>query len=390
MKESLVSRNAEIVPITVEYDSAVAAAAERLDFMQYQSNIMKWSMLKTIYDCTESVISEFRKLPTKTGRLPKGTEKQTMARVYRDIAKSARFWSPTTIKKYHILYSVVYKRLGGDHEAVLSIEANPSNVEDVVMAKVPTQKQNELFQMALDKNITRQKIRAAVKKAKGKLSPKIIFDSTLWQASRFDPEYGVDGVPGRTPGQIMYNIFYHFVNPESMCYFPFFGSGTEGDVAKEFQCEYRGWDIDEYDIVAEKHGNRFFRHDSTKPWPVKSSSADFILMDPPRVFFEDGTYDDKVSALDVSGWDGFMLAMGSVIKHADKTLRVGGRLAVLLRQPYSSMIPYEDMSFYLHQEYLTQLFDFVRRVAISFPRNIKPVEGLLTDGFLDLLVYEKH
>lgn len=378
-----------------DYNKLIQMAAERLDDVHIQANMNMWAQLRSIYEAVESVVAEYTniKRERRRGRPPAGKEGFTIVKIYKDIAKQSKFWAYQTIKNFHLTYEEVYQRLES-HDVIQSIETSPSTIEAVVLAKIPDKDKDRIFKKAIKKVMTRQTVRAEVRKIQegSSVSGIPLFSTTLWKVRDFDPRFGTEGIPGRTPGQLIYNLFYHFVDEGAKCYFPFFGSGTEGDVAKEFGCDYEAWDIEHYEAVAEKHGDKYYQFNSAHKWRVGANSGDFIFMDPPRVFYESGEFDDGITNLNEVNYENYVGALALAVNNGIKCLRVGGRLAIMLRHPYASEVPQEDLMMYMHTKHLIKNLDFVRRIIVTWPRNIfEPKEkGKLGDGYLDLVIYEKH
>jgi hypothetical protein len=390
-KSKTEAKKTQIAQVTVssEYENILALSANRLDEIYQQVKVAQWATYKAIF---EIVASAGAVLDRVKGRPKKGREHLTMTKIYKDLAKKSKFWSVSHIKRAHLVYEQTLKFLDNDHDRVITIQSEPSCVESVVLATIDDKDKSSLIKKMANQRITRQNIRAAVQNIQSPTTSGVeIFHNNLWVTKSYDPRYGIEGIPGRTPGQLIYNFFYHFVKDSSHCALPFFGSGTEGDVAKEFSCTYFGWDIDLFPAVAKKHKNYAVVHDSRLPWPVDPESNDVVFMDPPRIFDDDGFIDNQ----DAVGEDrviNYFDCLGQTIAHAVSALVVGGVLGLLLRQPYATEIPLEDFTFQVHTKHLEPSLEFVRRIAVSFPRGIREPNraGMLSDGYLDFLIYSKR
>jgi hypothetical protein len=382
---------AEAVPAKKqsEYDNIISTSASRLDEIYQQVKVAQWATSKAIY---EIVASADAALTRSRGRPKKGREHLTLTRIYKDLSIKSKFWTIPQIKRAHLVYEQTLKILGNDHDRVITIQSEPSCVESVVLSAIGDDDKAELVKKLAKTRVTRQHVRAAVQNIKSPTSSGVeIFHNSLWNTKSYDPQYGIEGIPGRTPGQIIYNFFYHFVKDSSNCVFPFIGSGTEGDIAKEFSCPYFGWDIDLFPAVSKKHKNYVTTHDSKEPWPVDPESADMVFMDPPRIFDDEG-FSDNQDAVGENRIINYFGCLGQAISHATSSLVVGGILGILLRQPYAAEIPLEDFTFQVHDKYLSPSLEFMRRIVVSFPRGIREPNraGMLSDGYLDLLVYSKR
>jgi len=390
LKDSNLPAKVDDAPVD-GYHKAVDMAAERIDQVWVQAKVTRWMVIKSVHDAVSAAVTSFGEI--HKGRKKKGEEHLTVSKVYGDIANKSRYWTPQTVKRAHLTYAKCLSFAGGDHDKIQEMATDPSTIETVILSAIPDESKKKLFGSMQTKHVTKQVARAEIKKIQDPNTGGVaIYHNTLWNLSHYDNRFGVEGVPGRTPGQIVFNLFYHYVDESSHCYFPFFGSGTEGDVASEFSCSYEAWDITMYDAVKTKHKGSAFQHDSTVKWPVKPQSADFIFMDPPRAILPDGKYSDDQSTIGSDGLANYMGLLGITASHADSALRVGGRIAVLLRQPYATEIPQDDFLFDAHQNIFLPKFDFMRRITVTFPRGIREPagQGAMADGFLDLMVYEKH
>jgi len=117
----------------------------------------------------------------------------------------------------------------------------------------------------------------------GGFKPKVF---NIWNFPNCDSRYGVEGYPGRIPGQIVQNVLYFFSNSETdKIVDPMAGSGTTWDVCKDLG--YKNCLC--YDINAKKinelrknHGKELCvrYNDIQNGLPEEAKDADLIFLDP--------------------------------------------------------------------------------------------------------------
>ena len=98
----------------------------------------------------------------------------------------------------------------------------------------------------------------------------------VWNFAGCDDRFGLEGFPGRIPGQIVQNVLYYFIpNKNAKIVDPMAGSGTTKDV-----CKFMGYtNCLCYDLEPKRD---FIKpNDVTDGFPKEAKDANFVFLDPP-------------------------------------------------------------------------------------------------------------
>jgi len=169
------------------------------------------------------------------------------------------------------------------------------------------------------------------KDRKEEFKPKVF---NVWSFSKCDPKFGIEGYPGRIPGQIVQNVLYYFTSSkDALIVDPMAGSGTTWDV-----CKFMGYpNCLCYDIQSEEINKLRMKYgkepcikfnDILQGLPEESSNSDLILLDPPYYNLLEEDYPKNEFT---ESFDGFLKAMKTSFKHCFECVKNEGILALIMK-----------------------------------------------------------
>lgn len=380
-----------------QYEMIIEEGSQEIKSISGQLSLTMWNSMGIIYEVCEKAYKVLEKYDSAgPGRKKEGLK--SMSRTYADLARNTGL-AVGFIKRAHNVFKKTYE-IVGDKATIPVLPIGPRVAEVIVStSKIEDFEKTKLLQEAIKTCMSEEQAKAKIiEMSKDPWKGEEIYRTTFWSCKKSDPRFG-DIYPGRLPGQIIFNLLYHYTKEGDFCLFPFVGSGTEADVATHMNRDFMCWDIQELERVKKRYPGRYFKASSLSPWTyrnTKDKDADFVFADPPRFIWGDGSWDDtqsneRYANLESTDIDSFVDGMEIVGRHAYRALKGGGKFAILLRQPGFLNIPNDDITLNLVARY-QQLFDLHRRITVAFPMSMhKPTEpGDMVAGYMDLIIMEKR
>ena len=216
---------------------------------------------------------------------------------------------------------------------------------------------------------------------------------TDWHFPTCDKRFGLEGYPGRIPGQTTLNLLHFYTEPGDTMLSVFGGSGTDIDAAK-----YLNRNCIAYDIKPIR--DDIIQCDVTQGFPLDDESIDFVCIDPPYFDAKSDEYSDDENNLAQMTLDQFYDAIEIILDECHRVLRNGKYTAFIIGNQcgYSNEDKFIDLGFSCYQ-LLTKRFNPVQRIVLSYcgnesnhtaPNIARAKSGkYILAGFRDLLVFKK-
>jgi hypothetical protein len=207
---------------------------------------------------------------------------------------------------------------------------------------------------------------------------------------RHDRAFGIPH-PGSIPPALVAHALHYYTAPDALVVDPMAGGGTTLDV-----CQSMGRRCLAYDLHPTRPEIR--PHDVRLGFPPDADGCDLIFCDPPYHTMLARHYaPDAIATAPLSGWIAFL---ENLARHAFRTLRPGGYLALLLAAQTEKDLPagfgYLDHAFFGYMAARRAGFLPERRISCPMdgaylPQHVRRArtEGRLLGQVRDLLVMRK-
>lgn len=216
----------------------------------------------------------------------------------------------------------------------------------------------------------------------------------VWNFPKCDPQFGQEGFPGRTPGQILENLLYYYTHEGDLVVDPMAGSGTTIDVCRIMRRRCLA-----YDIVPVRED--IICNDIRKGFPKEASNVDLIFLDPPYWRLQNEGYtkltQQSISALNYKEW---LEVMGKLAKDCFSTARKGGYVALLVEAFLDEEVTgkFLDLPFKCLALFEEAGFLGVQRISVPMPPQVKSVQAveyakqkmIMLDLNRDLIIFKKE
>jgi DNA modification methylase len=171
--------------------------------------------------------------------------------------------------------------------------------------------------------------------------------TTLWDYPSQHYGLGEQGSKhyiGATPSYIIWNCLQRFTKPGDVVLDPMCGSGTTLDVCADLDRRGVGFDL--------APSREDIKQADARHLPLKSSTVDFVFVDPPYSTHVDYSDDTRcIGKLDAHE-GGYYEAMRKVIHELARVLKPGGHLALYVSDSFKKGQPFQPIGF--------ELFSFMR------------------------------
>lgn len=218
----------------------------------------------------------------------------------------------------------------------------------------------------------------------------------LWNFQNNDDRYGIEGYPGRIPGQIIENVLHYYTKPFDTVVDPMAGGGTTIDVCKAMGRRWRAYDINPVRDDIKRHDIIAGFPVMTSGFPAEAKGCNLIFLDPPYWKQKQGDYSGDETNLANLQLEEFNHAMQQIFQSALDVLAPGGVLAVIVGLTQSKGTIYDHA---VKFSYILERvgFEFSNRVIVPYTtQQAQPYH--VTDArngrymlklYRDLLIYRK-
>jgi len=215
--------------------------------------------------------------------------------------------------------------------------------------------------------------------------------TTVWDFKQCDTQYGMEGYPGRMPGQVIENLLWYYTKPFDLVVDPMAGGGTTVDVCKKMLRRYIAFDLNP---IEEKE---IHYHNIMEGIPLKDSEADLVVLDPPYWEMKEGEYTGKEENLANFSLDRFRNEMEGIIKEAKRVLRPGGKVSLIISSVNKKPVGFVDLPFDCYKQ-IEKYFNPIERVSVPYHnasshggkwRHRAKKHKFMFRGTRDLIVGEK-
>jgi len=251
--------------------------------------------------------------------------------------------------------------------------------------------------MAIDKKMSQRELKQAIHAHKAETAedyPDWLQYGNCWKFTGCDPRMGLEGHPGRIPGQITLNLLHYYTEENDLFVSAFGGSGTDIDACKLMKRNYIAFDLNPVRQDIKKA-------DLTEGLPVESESANFVFFDPPWLSAQKDKYSGESKDFANLQFEDFYNRIELLAKEANRTLKTYGYCGIIAaNMPGWGEIAFEDVGFRLN-EIFSKYFQPTQRISIPYPTNMiggggaafqisrARKEKYMLAAFADLLVYRK-
>jgi hypothetical protein len=149
----------------------------------------------------------------------------------------------------------------------------------------------------------------------------------VWSFNNNAPEYGIDGYPGRIPGQVVENLLWYYTEVGDVVLDPMAGGGTTIDVCKAMGRRYLAYDLRPVRTDIQPG-------DATQPLALPASLTQahikprLAFLDPPYWKQKRGEY--EAGGLADDDLPTFYKRLQSVIGNCADVMQAGGYLAIII------------------------------------------------------------
>src|SRR3990167_1687746 len=225
----------------------------------------------------------------------------TQARIIRKVANHPKLkYNPQRVKQAWITISKFPKLLGQAHDL---LDSSKYEVLATSRLKAPEMEKFEIE--AKEKRWSYRELKQAIHAHKAETSdnyPVWLQYGNCWKFSGCDPRMGLEGHPGRIPGQITLNLLHYYTEENDLFVSAFGGSGTDIDACKLMKRKCVAFDLNPVREDIKKA-------DLTTGIPLDSEIADFVFFDPPWLSAQKDKYSGEQRDLANMQFEDFYIVM---------------------------------------------------------------------------------
>lgn len=214
--------------------------------------------------------------------------------------------------------------------------------------------------------------------------------TNVWDFKKCDERFGFK-YPGRTPGQIIWNLMYYFTKERDVFVDPMAGSGTSIDVGKLLNRKVIAFDLN-------PSRDDITQNDVTQGVPLDNNSVDFVFLDPPYWDMKKGEYTNQVNDLSMLNLTDFYQKIDEIAQESFRILKPVGHIALIISNR-KIRGGYIDLAFGCFA-ILEQYFEPVERIIVPYhnitsdrSRDWRPIcekRKFMLRGFRDLIVMRRR
>jgi hypothetical protein len=315
------------------------------------------------------------------------------ARIIRKVAEYPNLkYSPNQVKEAFNTIRKFPKLLGG---STLLLPAY--HYEVLATSRLNTEEINKFEKEAIEKKWSQRQLKQAIGAYKAENQedyPEWLQYGNCWKFSGCDPRMGLEGHPGRIPGQITLNLLHYYTEENDLFVSAFGGSGTDIDACKMMKRNCIAFDLNPVRKDIKKA-------DLTMGIPLEKEVADFVFFDPPWLSAQKDKYSGNKMDLANLQFEDFYQVMDNLAQEANRILKTYKYCGIICaNMPGWGEIHFEDVGFKLN-EIFSKYFQPTQRISIPYPTNMvggggaafqisrARKEKYMLAAFADLLIFKK-
>lgn len=399
----LVTNTDEPTPRGTRYDLDIVSTRQTLRREHKRLGTELWKFAKLIHDQVSSLMTQYGLNPD---RLPRGrgtVGRKTLQQICSDLSEdnNSELSAQTIYRAYSVyrqyLPKVTFTQEGG--QIVQNYEHEFKTALLISLAKLSDEIKDDLYKKAKENNWNTATLKKEIAKLR---EPRIDLGNIqchgcMWDFKAYDERFGLPGYPGRIQGQAIVNIVHAYSNPGDLVFFPFFGSGTGGDVCAGLDRRYLGIDITVPPTVAERHGQFLRQHSSLDTWPIQDNEASLVIAHPPR-FLSRTHHGDTMPDLAQVDVDEYLACLGHIRNEAYRVISIGDIFCIILEHANARQdVPFPVIPFEAHRIF-SERFELIQHAIV--PYHPTPYSGTEIDNaimekrflvdFRNVMIYMKQ